>query len=124
MLYKRKDESENLCILAISLTVLDLDETIISDRNASSNIACFSSAFQGINELDYERVLAKYWEDDNPILKAENKAIKCAEVLIPKAIPPEYITGACVNGEAARKRLEETGFNKPIHIDTDKKYFF
>ena len=41
MMYKRQHEVENLCVLAISSEVLDLEGTIVSDGNAASSYSRF-----------------------------------------------------------------------------------
>src|SRR5438105_575890 len=41
MLFKRKEEAPNLCILRVSTQVLDLDGTVMSDQNAASDYARF-----------------------------------------------------------------------------------
>lgn len=41
MMYKRHNEAENLCILAIFSDALDIDGTVISDGNAASRYSRF-----------------------------------------------------------------------------------
>jgi hypothetical protein len=43
MLFKRKSEAENLCVLRVSTDVLALDDAMLSDRNAASRYVRFLS---------------------------------------------------------------------------------
>ena len=53
--------------------------------------------------------MIEYWE---------KKRIKCAEVLVPDRIAPEFINGAYVSCSEAEQKLLDTGFNLPIYIDS------
>lgn len=121
MLYKRKDENENICILKFDRSILDFDGVVVSDRNASSTYACFYSPETGLREIDFRLVFAKDWRDDNPYEYYRKKSIKCAEVLVPFYIPFEFVVCAAVYSETARKKLMETGFDKIIYV---KPQFF
>jgi hypothetical protein len=89
---------------------------VISDGNASSDYTRFLSAPKGIEVIDLELVFAEYWTDANYFEALRKKRIKCAEVLVPDTIAPDYIFGAYVSGEAVRHRVVELGFNKPVTI--------
>lgn len=54
------------------------------------------------------------WNDDNVYVFRDNRAIKCAEVLVPGCVPESYIMGAYVVSEAARNRLIDVGLDKKI----------
>jgi len=86
MLYSRKNEVENLCILRVSTDVLHLKDAVISDRNASSDYVKFLPP-RALNELELEQIYAHSWTHDNPIDYFSHKSQKCAEVLIPHNIP-------------------------------------
>lgn len=117
MLYKRKDRAEEICILALSSEVLDLDNCVIADRNASTAIVKFYSSDEGLQYLDYKRIYAQYWNHpDDPFETRNHKAIKCAEVLIPHCIPYYFVLGAYVVSASAKKKLEEVGFDKKIIV--------
>jgi hypothetical protein len=60
--------------------------------------------------------------DANYYLMLKKKSVKCAEVLIPEKILPQYIIGAAVKNQEDKERLEEMGFNKKIYIE--KELFF
>ena len=86
MLYKRQGMADELCILALSSKVMDIDGCILADRNAATSLVRFFSPLEGVEKLDFEKIHAKFWTDSDPIIQREKKAIKCAEVLIPHSI--------------------------------------
>lgn len=122
MLYKRKDENENICILKIDASILDVEGAIVSDRNASSAYASFYPADIGLTMINFNLVFASDWRDDNIYAYFQKKSIKCAEALIPYVIPYDYIVCAAVYSKKARKNLEATGFDKNIFVES--KFFF
>lgn len=122
MLYKKKDEAESLCILAISSRVLDIEGCVVSDRNAATALVRFYSPNEGIYEIDFKKVFAKNWIHDNYYEWLRHKAIKCAEVLIPEYIPYEYIEGAYVLNEESKTALIAQKFDKKIHVSASVFY--
>ncbi len=117
MLFKRKEESEQLCILSVSVAVLKLDGVVISDRNASSQYARFLPPSQ-LNLLELDQIYAQDWRHPNdPIAYYRHRSQKCAEVLIPHSIAPEYIRGAYVVSEAAQEKVIDSGFPKDVRIN-------
>lgn len=62
------------------------------------------------------RLLLKDWNVANEYLKREYRLKKCAEVLVPHNIPPDYIIGAFVLNVHAASILERQGFDKLIKI--------
>lgn len=117
MLYKRKDQAEEFCILALSSKIIDIEGCIVSDRNAAAALARFYSPHDGLEELDFTTIHAKYWTDPDLLIMREKKAIKCAEILIPYRVPPSYIVEACVVNEEIKIQLKELGFDKKITIN-------
>ena len=117
MLYRRKDQSEDLCILAVSSAVLDIDGCIVTDRNAATDLVKFYLPEEGIHQIDFAKVFAEYWTHDDPIEQSNHKAIKCAEVLVPRKVPYSLVVGANVVSERAKQRLLEAGFDRPIRIN-------
>lgn len=117
MLFKRKDENENICILKFDRVILDFEGAIVSDRNASSKYASFYQPEIGLKEIDFKLVFAPNWQDENKFAYFKKKSIKCAEVLIPYAIPFDYVVSAAVYNNVAKQNLENTGFNKTVFIE-------
>ena len=116
MMYKRKDEAESLCILAIDLSVINIPGCILSDRNAAANLVKFYSPEDGFNKIDFDSVYAENWVDPNDPFSPK-KQIKCAEILIPNCVPFSYIKGAYVLNNSSENQLIQQGFNKAIKIN-------
>lgn len=122
MLYKRKDQADELCILSIASEVLNLLNVVVSDMNASAAYVRFYSPYEGINQLDFDKIFAQYWTHDEYYESIRHKAIKCAEVLVPNCIDYAYVTGACVKGETQKQELIELGFDKTIIVNPRSFY--
>lgn len=122
MLYKRQSIAEDLCVLAFSYDVLDIKDCIVSDRNAAASLAKFYSAEEGIFNLDFDKIFAKFWTHDDPYEQSNHKAIKCAEILVPHCIPYDYVVKACVVSQNAKQRLLNAGFDRDITISTKVFY--
>ena len=122
MLYKRRGENENICILKFDHSILDFEGVIVSDRNASSSYASFYPPDMGLLEIDFKLVFASDWRDDNQFVYFMKKSIKCAEVLIPYKIPYNYVIGAAVYSEETKRKLENTGFDRKIFVEP--RFFF
>ena len=75
MMYKRKNE--DICVLKISDSVLELADVIISDMNASSQYARFYEPSVGIEKLDYYMIYAESWTDNDQILPKEESLKMC-----------------------------------------------
>lgn len=117
MLYKRKDQAEELCILAISASVLDLEGCIVSDRNAAAALARFYPALEGMAYLDFENIHRKYWAVGDLNTQRTLRNIKCAEILVPDFVIPEFIAGAYVVNEKSKLALMDMGFMKEIVVN-------
>lgn len=105
MMYKRKENHKKLCVLGISDNVLDLPNVIIADCNAASDIVLFKPAPDGLEIIDKDLVYAKSWMHSNQIQTDQHKLIKCAEVLVPDMIGPEYILKAYVSCDQSHDAL-------------------
>ena len=120
MLCKRQDQNDRICILCVNPSVLDLPDVIISDRNAASDWARFSTVSDGLAALDKNKIYATYWTNANNQYEAwENKSIKCAEVLIPDRVEPRYIMGAYVANQTALKAFKELKIQLTVGIRND-----
>lgn len=118
MLYKRKDIHIELCVLRISTTVLDLEGVIVTDRNAAASIARFRPATTGLAFLDQEQVFAEDWRHPGDDMEYFNhRSIKCAEILVPNRVPPDYVVGAYVSCMQSREELAKIAPNLQITID-------
>jgi hypothetical protein len=119
MMYLRKNEADNLCILQISLDVTRLADVVFTDKNASSDYARFLSLSEVQSKIDFNLVFATYWTDGDPIEQMKKKLAKCAEVLVPHTIATEYIIGAYVVNKNSQQKLQNQGFTLPIGVNSD-----
>jgi hypothetical protein len=122
MLCKVQDRHLHLAVLQVSTDVLDLPGVVIADRNASIGYALFKPSPQGLTEIDEADVFAEWWTDLDPIERSRKKGVKCAEVLVPDRVDPQFILGAYVSCGEAEKNLLEAGF--PLRITINGHMFF
>lgn len=87
---------EDVCLLRVSPDVLDLDDVVVTDGNASSAWTTrFDPPSVGIPALDFDRVHARYWTHPNDQIEEwEHSRVKAAEVLVPDLVDPGHIIGA------------------------------
>jgi hypothetical protein len=105
MLYKRKDEHKDICVLRIKKEVMNISGVVVTTGNAASEYTSFYQAETGIEQLDRKLVFAKDWTDEDEIIAAKKKTIKCAEVLVPDYVPPSLIFGAYVSCQENMEKL-------------------
>jgi hypothetical protein len=95
MMYVRRALHETTCVLRISTDVLDLPKVVVTDQNAASNYCRFMPSPSGLALVDGAMVFADDWRHPaNPAAYYRHRSVKCAEVLVPDAVPPEYLLGA------------------------------
>lgn len=117
MLYKRQAQAQALCILQLSIEVFNIPGAIITDQNASSNYVKFLPP-TALNQLQLDQIYAEDWRHEDQIAYWRHKSQKCAEVLIPHQITPDYIIGAYVVNQTAQAALQNRGFSQPITINS------
>lgn len=115
----RNTNVDNLCVLCINKQVLDLPNTVITDRNAACSLAIFETPKNALNLLNFDIIFARYWNDDNFLEKEEKKQIKCAEILVLNKVSSHNIICIKVGTQKALKKVEELGIKLPIHLDKD-----
>jgi hypothetical protein len=114
MMYKRQAEAPHLCVLRVSTKVLEAEGAVISDQNAASDYVRFLHPRQW-RMLDFDAIYAMDWRHpDDRIAYYRHSSQKCAEVLVPERVAPQFLAGAYVVDEAARQRLEALGFTRPV----------
>lgn len=119
MLFKRKDEAPNLCVLSVSTKVLELPGTVISDQNAASDYVRFLHPSQ-LNLLAFDDIYAMDWRHPGDrIAYWRHKARKCAEVLVAHRIDPQFLIGARVLNSVAALRLGSLGFTLPVMVNPE-----
>lgn len=113
---------EDICVLRVSIAILGRPGTVVTDQNAASDYVRFLGPNQ-LGLLDFDDIYARDWRHpDDRIREWRHKSRKCAEVLVPKRIPPDMLTGAYVADATGRARLQQAGFTLPVAIDAD--FFF
>jgi hypothetical protein len=118
MLFKRLDEVDRLCVLRVSIDVLEIDGAVITDQNAASDYVRFLHPSQW-QLLAFNDIYAMDWRHPNdPIAFWRHKARKCAEVLVPHHIEPRFLIGAYVVDSATATRLANLGFRLPVAVDS------
>lgn len=113
---------EDLCVICFHKKVLDLEGTIVTDRNAATELALFETPEQGLNNIDFDLVFAPVWNDPDYIKKANKKAIKCAEVLVWNKIPAEFVVKVKVATAEARRKAQNLWL--PVPVEVDEYMFF
>lgn len=116
MLYKRKDQAEEFCILAISSSVLDLNGCIISDGNGAGKWTRFYPSGIGLDYLDFDKIFAQYWTHNDANETAAHRKQKCAEILVPHSVSANYISSACVLNQNCKQQLFDLGFDRQIVV--------
>lgn len=106
MLYLRQAEHPSLCVIRVNRAVLDLPGVVISDQNAASDWVRFHSYPAGMSSINFDYVFADRWTDPDQRTAWRKKAAKCAEVLVPGQVPPEYITGFYTCDQLAQQRVQ------------------
>lgn len=122
MLYKRLDQRDQICVLAVSTDVLGLPDVVITDRNAGADFPQFRPAPDGLAIVDRARTFADDWRHPNQIEYWRRKSAKCAEVLVPDQVDARFVRGAYVSCEKARASLE--ALNTGLAVRIDRHLFF
>jgi hypothetical protein len=118
MLFKRKDEAPNLCVLSVSTKVLELPGTVISDQNAASDYVRFLHPSQW-RLLAFDDIYAMDWRHPNTPTYWRQKARKCAEVLVAQRVDPQFLMGAHVLNDGAAVLLNSLGFTLAVKVSPE-----
>lgn len=119
MLYIRRGGHEELCVIQVNPTVLDLPGVVITDANASSDYVRFAAAPNGLQIVDRELTFAERWTDPDLIAYYRKNSAKCAEVLVPDCVPRKYLIGCCVSCLRAQERVASVAPELPVTVDAN-----
>jgi hypothetical protein len=120
MLSKRRDQNNQICVLRVHPSVIDLPGVIISDQNAASNYVRFFNVTSGLAALDKDRVFATFWlHPDNLIEEWSHSSVKCAEILVPDRVESKYILGAYVANQTALEAFNKLRIQLTVSIRSD-----
>ena len=124
MLFKRRERHADICILCVSPDVLDLPGVVITDMNAAAEglYVSFKAAPAGLQIVDRASTFAEYWTDPDQIQYYRKKSAKCAEVLVPDHVAPQYIQGCYVSCAGSRDRV--LAISPAIKVVVDAHLFF
>ncbi|MGH6947225.1 MAG: DUF4433 domain-containing protein [Kiloniellales bacterium] len=118
MMFKRAALHEETCVLRVSTDVLDLPDVVITDQNAASGYCRFMPSPSGLAIVDRQMAFADDWRHPgNPAAYYRHRSVKCAEVLVPDAVPPHYIVGAYASGARPERLLTECAPKLPVVIN-------
>ena len=122
MLYKRHGQHRDLCVLRVSPRVLELPDVVVTDGNAASDYTRFAAAPDGLTIVDWDLTFAERWTSLDQIDQWERSRRKCAEVLVPERVAPEFIEGAYVSSDDSLANLRAvTG---DLQMDVNPHLFF
>ena len=122
MMLVRHKQHLALCVLRISPAVLDLPGAVVTDGNAASAYVSFRAAPAGLKIVDKDVTFADDWRNSDRIQFWRNQTAKCAEVLVPDTVPPQFIVGAYVSCAEAGRNLGALKLGLPVTINP--KMFF
>lgn len=123
MLSKRRSQNDTICVLRIAPAVLDLSGVIVADCNAASDYVRFYPVSDGLRALDREMVYARFWLNrTDPFDEMRRKSIKCAEVLVPEKVEPQFVIGAYVANEHVLRAFR--ALNTGLPVSMNKWYVF
>jgi len=122
MMYKRLGRRTELAVVRIRPDIMDIPGAVIADGNAASVGTRFEPSPMGLAVLDEQRVYAEYWTDSDRWAYYEKKRQRCAEVLIPDLIPPDFLIGCyvCVDGVVQTCRAAAPG----LEVVVNARVFF
>lgn len=107
MMYKRKDQHRELCVVRVDKTILQNPSAVVADQNACTNYVRFGSGIDGLKLIDKDMVFAQYWNHPgDQIASWRHGAAMCAEVLILDCVQPAYIKGVYVSCEQTKSDIQ------------------
>ena len=110
---------DELCVLCVDKSVLDIPGTVVTDRNAAASLAVFEKPENAFDRLNYDLIFARYWNVGDELSTYHKKQIKCAEVLVYNRIDPQYIKGVLVPNENAKQLALSLNLNLNVKVDND-----
>ena len=108
-----------LVVLAVDPRVLDLEGTIVSDRNAASGTALFRPASAGVPALQEADVYSEWWNESR-----DTRQKRCAEVLVPDRIDRSMILHVYVPDDDAALELSVAVGPHPLRVEVNPYLFF
>ncbi len=122
MMYKLRGMHRDLCVLRVSTSVMELEGSVITDGNAASSYTLFMPYPDGLSKIDRGVVFGPSWSHPDPAEMDRRRRVRCAEVLVPDRVPPEFIVGVRVSCHAIAVSPALTTCGLPATID--ERMFF
>ncbi|WP_181149152.1 DUF4433 domain-containing protein [Salinibacter sp. 10B] len=122
MMYKRRGQHEDLCVLSVHKRILKQEGVVIADRNASSKYVRFGRGADDLEILDDQWVYARDWTHPSRIAYMEHRSVKCAEVLIPDHVAPTHMRRIFVSCEESKERVK--GIVEDLEVKVHSDLFF
>jgi hypothetical protein len=120
MMAKKRMEHDQICVLRVDPSVLNIPGAVIADQNASSQYTLFLPSPAGLQKIHSEEVFARSWKfPDDQIREWRLGSIVCAELLVPNRINPNLITGAYVLDAVAGVRFNDSNSALNCMINRD-----
>lgn len=113
---KSTTDHKKLCVLRVSVEVLDLNNVVIADGNSASDYIKFQPSPVGLDDLDKSYIFTDSWNDPDRIEKFKRATKICAEVLVPNVVSSDYILGMYVSCEETKKLIESKVADLDIQI--------
>lgn len=120
MMYARR--TDDLVVVRVSPSVLDVNGAVVADGNAASGPTRFFPSPAGLANLDAERVYAKWWTHEDYWEEQERKRQRQAEVLVPDVVPPEYVLGCYTWRTPAAQQCRRLVANWEVEVNA-RVYF-
>lgn len=112
---------DEITILRVKPSILDLPNVVITDINAAAGIEPrYFSIEEGIARISKREILAEFWTDQS------HKQRMMAEVLVPNSIPVGYVFGAYTSCEIAKQQVREilSPSLSAVRVDVNRYMFF
>lgn len=119
MMYKRRRQHEDLCVLSLHKRVLKAEGTVIADRNASSDYVRFGRGADDLDILHDQWVYARDWTHGNQLSQWKHRSIKCAEVLVPDRVDRAHVRRIFVSCEQSKEDVKEVVEDLEVKVHSD-----
>jgi hypothetical protein len=120
MMAAKRPQHAEICVLRVSIDVLDLPGAVIADQNASSNYVMFLKSPVGLKKLIYDEVFTRSWIcPEDQIRQWRLGSAVCAELLIPDRVEPSFIVGAYVKDRVSLSKFQGLCPSLPCAINSD-----
>jgi len=119
MMYRRRRQHEEICVLSVHKEVLNEEGTVIADRNASSDYVRFGRGAEDLDILHDQWVYARDWTHANQLSQWQHRSIKCAEVLVPDRVDPTHVRRIFVSREKSKENVKEIVEDLEVKVNPD-----